>query len=131
MNLLTKSTQRETSFLSQNTITIKEHKQNMANNKAIGVSIVLALVFVATTINVTVNDKASSRRKLTVESTHEKVFMNEDEIMNQLVIKPYEVLGHLPCVPEDSPENQGIFYIKVPKTSSSTLAGPQMPKLKI
>lgn len=28
----------------------------------------------------------------------------------------------IPCVKEDSPDTQGLFYIKVPKTSSSTLA---------
>ena len=93
----------------------------MSNNKVIGASILVALLFVATIINFT-NDDASARRKLTVENTHERVFTNEEEIMNQLDIKPYQVLGHLPCVPQDSPENQGIFYIKVPKTSSSTLA---------
>lgn len=27
-----------------------------------------------------------------------------------------------PCMPEDAPENEGLFYIKVPKTSSSMLA---------
>lgn len=95
----------------------------MANNKAIGVSIVVALVFVATTINVSLDNELTSIRKLMVENTNENVFTNEAEIMNQLTIKPYEVLDHLPCVPEDSPDNQGIFYIKVPKTSSSTLAG--------
>lgn len=92
-----------------------------SNNKVIGVSILVALLFVATIINFT-PDNAPTRRKLTVENTNERVFANEEEMMNQLVIKPYEVLGRLPCVPEDSPNNQGIFYIKVPKTSSSTLA---------
>merc|ERR1712174_146150 len=28
-----------------------------------------------------------------------------------------------PCASKDSPSTEGIFYIKVPKTSSSTLAG--------
>ena len=94
------------------------------NSKVIGISAVVALVFVASVINfANYTENISSRRKLSVENNNERVFGNDDEIFNQLDIKPYDEIGHLPCVPEDSPKNQGIFYIKVPKTSSSTLAG--------
>jgi len=65
-------------------------------------------------------------RKLEVKNSGNTVFSNVDDIMQKINIKPYEVWDRsriqFPCVPDDSPENQGIFYVKVPKTSSSTLA---------
>lgn len=100
----------------------------MISNKITIVSVVVALVFIASVINIfdfhgEIN--SLSRRKLAFDNS--KIFSNEEEIISQLNIKPYEVWDRskhqFPCVNENAPKNQGIFYIKVPKTSSSTLAG--------
>merc|ERR1719410_2553805 len=58
---------------------------------------------------------------------------NSSEIVSNLIKKEAKVISHsfepwdrtkfpFPCVAEDSPETQGIFYVKVPKTSSTTLS---------
>jgi len=96
-------------------------------NKVICVSIlaiVVSLSSVIYTIDRLTGSATSTTRSLKIDNS--RVFRNEEEIMKQLNIKPYEIWDRskqpFPCVPEDGPKNQGIFYIKVPKTSSSTLA---------
>jgi len=100
----------------------------MLGKKVIVASLVAALVFIASVINVfDIRGESNllSRRRLAHDNSI--VFSNEENIMNQLNIQPYEVWDRskhqFPCVDEDAPKDQGIFYIKVPKTSSSTLAG--------
>lgn len=54
-------------------------------------------------------------------------YIEVEELGKEIKIEPFPIWDRrkepFPCVDESSPETQGIFYVKVPKTSSSTLAG--------
>jgi len=55
------------------------------------------------------------------EEQHRESFIQEKLHFNAFNVWN-RTLTPFPCVPESSPDTQGIFYIKVPKASSSTLA---------
>ena len=56
---------------------------------------------------------------ITIVKTVEKSFPNE---LTPQQFKAWDTQLPFPCVKESSPNTEGIFYIKLPKTSSTTLA---------
>ena len=64
----------------------------------------------------------SNEHKRTLELNLNRKLTSEITSIPGQAFAPWDKSStEFPCVPEDSPDTQGIFYVKVPKTSSSTL----------
>jgi len=101
----------------------------MASNTNLYITTFILLLILATSLQSSSNLRAQQtehdkRRELYLVTVPTIFNINHDHI-NKLY-KPFKEwdrkIHPFPCVSPDSPSNQGIMYIKVPKTSSTTLA---------